>query len=210
MARRRRGRAGRRRQAASASVTMLEQRLGERPLGDPLTPVLLEHLRRVCRRQRMPVPLPWRHHICRGCHGALRPGHEARVRIEEAATDHNVLEVRSRAPFRTLEQTKPTGGLKAHRLREGSIPMGEIPNHIRREAASKDVKPTVRVGRSGLTEALVEEVDGQLRQRAMVKIKVNRGVFDRENLGLLWDTLVERTGAVLVLSRGNVGVLWRR
>ncbi|MGB2275810.1 MAG: YhbY family RNA-binding protein [Candidatus Poseidoniaceae archaeon] len=88
--------------------------------------------------------------------------------------------------------------------------MGEIPNHIRREAASKDVKPTVRVGHSGLTEALVEEVDGQLRQRAMVKIKVNRGVFDRENLAILWDTLVERTGAVLVLSRGNVGVLWRR
>ena len=65
-------------------------------------------------------------------------------------------------------------------------------------------------GRSGLTEALVEEVDGQLRQRAMVKIKVNRGVFDRENLALLWEALVERTGAVLVLSRGNVGVLWRR
>ena len=78
--------------------------------------------------------------------------------------------------------------------------MGDIPNHIRREAASKDVKPTVRVGRSGLTEALVEEVDGQLRQRAMVKIKVNRGVFDRENLALLWEALVERTGAVLVLS----------
>ena len=88
--------------------------------------------------------------------------------------------------------------------------MGGIPNHIRREAASKDVKPTVRVGRSGLTEALVEEVDGQLKQRALVKIKVNRGVFDRDNLALLWDTLVERTGSVLVLSRGNVGVLWRR
>jgi len=88
--------------------------------------------------------------------------------------------------------------------------MGEIPNHIRREAASKDVKPTVRVGRSGLTESLVEEVEGQLRQRALVKIKVNRGVFDRENLALLWEALVDRTGAVLVLSRGNVGVLWRR
>ena len=88
--------------------------------------------------------------------------------------------------------------------------MSDIPNHIRREAASKDVKPTVRVGRSGLTEALVEEVDGQLRQRAMVKIKVNRGVFDRENLALLWEALVERTGAELVLARGNVGVLWRR
>ena len=88
--------------------------------------------------------------------------------------------------------------------------MGDIPNHIRREAASKDVKPTVRVGRSGLSEALVDEVDGQLRQRSMVKIKVNRGVFDRENLALLWETLVERTGSELVLSRGNVGVLWRR
>ena len=56
----------------------------------------------------------------------------------------------------------------------------------------------------------MEEVDGQLKQRTLVKIKVNRGVFDRENLALLWDALVERTGSVLVLSRGNVGVLWRR
>ncbi|MBL72328.1 MAG: hypothetical protein CMB41_04125 [Euryarchaeota archaeon] len=125
-------------------------------------------------------------------------------------THHNLLVLRARSPLRTLVQTGSAGGLKAHRPRRGSIPMGDIPNHIRREAASKDVKPTVRVGRSGLTEALVEEVDGQLRQRAMVKIKVNRGVFDRENLALLWEALVERTGAVLVLSRGNVGVLWRR
>jgi RNA-binding protein len=109
-----------------------------------------------------------------------------------------------------MAKTTDTGGLKAHRPRRWNIAMGEIPNHIRREAASKDVKPTVRVGRSGLTEALVEEVDGQLKQRALVKIKVNRGVFDRENLAMLWDALVERTGSVLVLSRGNVGVLWRR
>ena len=81
MARRRRGRTGRRRQAATASVSMLVQRLEARTLGDPLTPVLLDHLRRVCRRQRMPVPLPWRHLVCRGCHGALRPGYEARIRI---------------------------------------------------------------------------------------------------------------------------------
>ena len=62
---------------------MLVQRLEARTLGDPLTPVLLDHLRRVCRRQRMPVPLPWRYLLCRGCHGALRPGYEARIRIRQ-------------------------------------------------------------------------------------------------------------------------------
>ena len=93
MARRRRGRTGRRRQAATASVSMLVQRLEARTLGDPLTPVLLDHLRRVCRRQRMPVPLPWRHLVCRGCHGALRPGYEARIRIR---------------PVTNTQQTQPT------------------------------------------------------------------------------------------------------
>ena len=87
--------------------------------------------------------------------------------------------------------------------------MGDIPNHIRREAASKDVKPTVRVGRSGLTEALVEEVDGQLRQRAMVKIKVNRGVSTERTsrfFGRLW--LSERVlcWCSPVVTSGSCGV----
>jgi RNA-binding protein len=88
--------------------------------------------------------------------------------------------------------------------------MVRIPEDVRRQAASKDMRPTVRVGRGGLTEALVEEVQAQLRQRDLVKIKVNRGVFDKQGLGQLWTILCERTGAHLVLARGNVGVLWHR
>lgn len=88
--------------------------------------------------------------------------------------------------------------------------MAKIPEDVRRRAVSKEVQPTVRVGRSGLTEALVEEVEAQLAQRRMVKIKVNRGVFDREGMGQLWSILSERTHSEVVLARGNVGVLWRR
>jgi RNA-binding protein len=88
--------------------------------------------------------------------------------------------------------------------------MVRVPEEVRRLASSKEMRPTVRVGRSGLTDALVEEVDAQLHQRSLVKIKVNRGVFDKEGLSQLWAILSERTGAQLILSRGNVGVLWRR
>ena len=88
--------------------------------------------------------------------------------------------------------------------------VAKIPEDVRRRAVSKEVQPTVRVGRSGLTEALVEEVEAQLAQRSMVKIKVNRGVFDREGMGQLWSILSERTHSEVVLARGNVGVLWSR
>ncbi len=85
----------------------------------------------------------------------------------------------------------------------------DIPESIRKEAMSRDFQVTIRVGKSGITDTLVSEIESQLQKRSLVKIKLNRGLFDRKDISEVWAHLAERTHSTVVLARGNVGVLWR-
>ncbi|HJL96728.1 MAG TPA: YhbY family RNA-binding protein [Candidatus Poseidoniaceae archaeon] len=85
----------------------------------------------------------------------------------------------------------------------------DIPESIRREAMSREFQVSIRVGKSGITETLISEIDAQLQKRSIVKIKINRGVFERKDITNVWSHLAEQTNSILVLARGNVGVLWR-
>jgi RNA-binding protein len=85
----------------------------------------------------------------------------------------------------------------------------DIPASIRREAQSRAFQPSIRVGKSGITENLIEEINGQLSKRTLVKIKINRGLFERKDIDDVWSHLATETNSTLVLARGNVGVLWR-
>ena len=87
--------------------------------------------------------------------------------------------------------------------------MAEIPKNIKKLALSRDLKATIRIGKSGLTENLVSEIIGQLSSKNIVKIKINRGLFDKNDLKNVWLHLETSTNSRLVSSRGNVGVLWK-
>ena len=87
--------------------------------------------------------------------------------------------------------------------------MSEIPKNIKKLALSRDLKATIRIGKSGLTENLVAEIIGQLSSKSIVKIKINRGLFDKNDLQNVWNHLEDSTSSMLVSSRGNVGVLWK-
>jgi len=85
----------------------------------------------------------------------------------------------------------------------------KIPQSIRKIANSKDFQPSVRIGKSGITENLVEEIDAQLSTKDIVKIKINRGLFERSQVNDVWKHLAEETNSTIVSARGNVCVLWR-
>ncbi|MBT3657010.1 MAG: RNA-binding protein [Euryarchaeota archaeon] len=72
----------------------------------------------------------------------------------------------------------------------------------------RDFQPSVRIGKTGVTENIIDEIIGQLKKRKLVKIKINKGIYEREDRALVWQHLAESTSSVLVLARGNVGVLW--
>ena len=84
-----------------------------------------------------------------------------------------------------------------------------IPESIKREAISREFQVSIRIGKSGVTDTLISEIDTQLNKRSLVKIKMNRGLYERKDIPDVWAQLAEQTSSILVLSRGNIGVLWR-
>jgi RNA-binding protein YhbY len=85
----------------------------------------------------------------------------------------------------------------------------EIPKSIHNLATSHDFQPSVRIGKSGITDLLIVEIKSQLAKKSVVKIKINRGLFEKKDIKNVWNSLAEETSSTLVLARGNVGVLWQ-
>lgn len=78
-------------------------------------------------------------------------------------------------------------------------------------AKSRDLQTTIRVGKGGLSDSVVNEVNDQLGSRSLVKIKLNRGVAGekRGRLSIIAE-IEEKTNSHAIFVRGNVAVLWRR
>ena len=74
----------------------------------------------------------------------------------------------------------------------------------KRRAASK-LQPTVRIGRSGLTQAVVHEVVAQLKRKDAVKVKML--ATSREETRCAAAEIAERCSAELVDVRGNTVTL---
>lgn len=87
--------------------------------------------------------------------------------------------------------------------------MSEVPDNIKKLASSRDFDVSVRIGKSGITPALIEEVKAQLNKKSLVKIKANKGLFEKGDMKDVWAYISSETSSTVVLSRGNVAVLWK-
>ena len=85
-----------------------------------------------------------------------------------------------------------------------------IPKRVIDSAKSNDLSVTLRVGKDGLTEAVVMELKDQLKSRELVKLKINKGVIsERRGRESIISELEASTGSVSVFARGNIAVFWR-
>ena len=64
------------------------------------------------------------------------------------------------------------------------------------------VDATLRVGKGGI-ESVVEELDSQLKERELVKVKFLRAARGTKTTEELARSLAERVGAEVVETRGN-------
>jgi RNA-binding protein len=69
-------------------------------------------------------------------------------------------------------------------------------------------KPIVTVGRNGLTEPVLNELERALDHHELVKIKVN--IADRDDRCAAIQALCEHTGAILIQRIGFVATVFRR
>ncbi|MFC6988256.1 YhbY family RNA-binding protein [Haloplanus sp. GCM10025708] len=77
---------------------------------------------------------------------------------------------------------------------------------LRKRAHDLDV--TVWVGKSGI-DAVVDELDDQLADRELVKVKFLRAARGGTTVEELADDLADRVEADVVETRGNTAVLYR-
>ena len=80
------------------------------------------------------------------------------------------------------------------------------PKDLRRRAHDLDV--TVWVGKGGIG-AVVDELDDQLRDRDLVKVKFLRAARGGTDVDELAAELADRVGAEVIDTRGHTGVFHR-
>jgi len=80
--------------------------------------------------------------------------------------------------------------------------------HVKHEL--KEEKPTIHVGKEGFTEQSAKEIDKQLDQNKMVKIKILKSALQTETAKAIATRAAEQTNASLVEVRGHVFILYRK
>ena len=75
------------------------------------------------------------------------------------------------------------------------------------KAGAHNLQPTVRIGKSGITEALIDELAGQLKNKKLIKAKALG--CDRNEVRRIAEELAQRTSSELVEVRGNTMVFWK-
>jgi RNA-binding protein len=78
---------------------------------------------------------------------------------------------------------------------------------IRRlKAEAQRLEPAVRIGKSGLTAAVLQSIEQALTARELIKIRFDH---DRDERDLLARQTAEATGAALIMEVGKVAVFYR-
>ena len=80
--------------------------------------------------------------------------------------------------------------------------------HVKHEL--KEEKPTIHVGKEGFTEQSAKEIDKQLDQNKMVKVKILKSALQTETAKVIATKAAEQTSASLVEIRGHVFILYRK
>ncbi len=75
----------------------------------------------------------------------------------------------------------------------------------------KDESPTIWVGKDGLTDQLIGEIEKQLQKNKMVKVRVLPAALHEEITSqLIAAKAAEKTSASVVEVRGHVFILFRK
>jgi putative YhbY family RNA-binding protein len=74
------------------------------------------------------------------------------------------------------------------------------------KARAHSLEPAVYVGKAGVQDSIVREVERALTAHELIKMKIDADRDERESMA---DIVADRTGATVVQRVGKVVVLWR-
>ena len=75
---------------------------------------------------------------------------------------------------------------------------------------AKNLEPLLRIGKQGLTENIIEEINKVIKKKRLIKIKLLKSSFDGKDKKQLIQELINKTNSELIESVGNIVVLYKK
>lgn len=88
-----------------------------------------------------------------------------------------------------------------------SIITARMKRRIKRRLSEE--KPTIWIGKSGVSQELAKEIGKQLEKREMVKIKILKSALEVDETKEIASKIAEQTEASLVEIRGHTFMLYK-
>jgi len=88
-----------------------------------------------------------------------------------------------------------------------SIMTTRMKRRIKRRLSGE--KPTIWIGKSGVSQELAKEIEKQLEKREMVKIKILKSALEVDETKEIASKIAEQTEASLVEIRGHIFMLYK-
>jgi len=71
------------------------------------------------------------------------------------------------------------------------------------------ISPILNIGKNGVTDTLIEELNKQIKANRLVKVKVLKSAEEGKDLKIIADELAVATRSTLIDVRGRTVVLYR-
>lgn len=78
---------------------------------------------------------------------------------------------------------------------------------LRSEA--NQISPVLNIGKNGVTDTLIEELNKQIKANRLVKVKVLKSAEEGKELKVIAEEIAEATRSTLIEVRGRTIVLYR-
>lgn len=71
-------------------------------------------------------------------------------------------------------------------------------------------KPVICIGKHGVSQEILAEIDGQLERTEIVKIKILKTAMEGHDARVVADETAQQTSSLLVEVRGHTFILYRK
>lgn len=77
------------------------------------------------------------------------------------------------------------------------------------KSEAHQINPILNIGKNGVTDALIEELNKQIKANRLVKVRVLKSAEEEKDVKAIADEIAEATRSTLIEVRGRTVVLYR-
>ncbi|MDQ1251912.1 MAG: RNA-binding protein [Euryarchaeota archaeon] len=77
------------------------------------------------------------------------------------------------------------------------------------KSEAHQISPILNIGKNGVTDALIEELNKQIKANRLVKVRILKSAEEEKDLKAIAEEIAEATRSTLIEVRGRTVVLYR-